>query len=52
MLVWLRLAGPAVSVAAPVPGSDKLGAAIWNSPVPTVDRNGALIDAQQQIARG
>src|ERR1035437_9696395 len=35
MPVWLRLAGPVVSGAELVRGSDRLDAAIWSSPAPT-----------------
>src|SRR5229473_1229740 len=46
MPAWLRLAGPAVSVAELVRGSDRLDAAKWSSPAPTacpirrIDRRG------------
>src|ERR1035437_5442482 len=48
MPVWLRLAGPVVSGAELVRGSDRLDAAIWSSPAPTarphrrVDRHAAI----------
>jgi hypothetical protein len=45
------LAGPDVSSAELVRGSDRLDAAKWSSPGPTARRLGELIDMQHQVAR-
>src|SRR6266481_4083589 len=57
MPAWLRLVGPAVSVAELVRGSDRLDAAKWSSPGPTVrphrraDRHAATGRARDSGAR-